>query len=157
MKGQLLKHALQKPEAQGWVPFGNAAGYIQPGGGVLSHTSRHTHQVLISGQGAANRARFAHIHVSVSNHAAWPCFPWPLRLVRNTQGNMHHSLPWHPSLRACVHESVCGQQVYVCMTYLHLRLGNDSQPIINLSARLHDMSASRGSHFLSTPWAAAYI
>lgn len=139
MKGQLLGRILLKPKA--WVLLGKYQArrwcFVED---YQTHSS--TDQKQQAGWAAQ-------IHLSVSNHAAWPCFPWLLGLVRNTHSNTHHLLPWHPSLHVCVHESECGHHVYLCTTYRHLCLGNDSQPIINLSARFPDMFASSGGHFLS--------
>lgn len=107
MKGQLLGRALHKLQAlfsafmEGFGGRVEGSCLIQVVVFCLAQRDVHVQSPHQSREKQPARPR-VHIHVSVSNHAAWPCFPWLLRLVRNTQCNMHRSLPWHSPLLACV-------------------------------------------------------
>lgn len=124
MKGQLWGRAAQELSALSCA-FGEYLGrwagqgrwgtqLIQAPLFCLAQTDMHVQSPHQAREREPARPR-THIHVSVSNHAAWPCFPWLLRLVRNTQCNMHHSLLWHPPLRACAHTRAWAVNKYMCV------------------------------------------
>lgn len=123
MKGQLCGRAAHKLQAL-FGAFGECLGrwgrgrwgtwLIQVPGFWLAQTDMHV-QSPHQPREREPTGPHAHIHVSVSNHAAWPCFPWLLRLVRNTQCSMHHSLLWHPPLRGRVHTQACVVNKYMCV------------------------------------------
>lgn len=150
MKGQLFGRGRRSPKQRAECLWGMLGGHAEPGGGALSLTNRHT-------ASARQRTRIsspARLHTFMCQLVITPrglVFPdcsglsETLRLTCITH-SPDTSLCACASARACVRST----STRVCATYLHLRLGNDSQPVINLSARLHDMSASCGGHFLST-------